>query len=73
MNGTMTNVNLLKAKMVETGLTQQELADKMNISRVAMNYKLNGQREFTGKEIYTMCSILGIENKDPIFFNHFVE
>lgn len=37
----MTNTNLLKAKIKELGLTQEKTAEKIGISKVSFNYKLN--------------------------------
>jgi Predicted transcriptional regulators len=40
----------LKGYRVMAGLTQEELAKALKISRVAYCYKENGQRTFTDKE-----------------------
>ena len=42
----MTATNKLKAKMVEAGITQAELAKILGISYQAMNYKINNRSEF---------------------------
>lgn len=40
----------LKGIMVEYGVTQGELAKLIGISSRAINYKINGERDFTLKE-----------------------
>lgn len=64
----MVNSILLKARMVEKGYTQDELAKKIGISPQSLNYKINNIREFKVSEIYRICKILGIKNKDSYFF-----
>ena len=64
----MTNTKLLKAKMVEKGYTLATLSKKIGISRTSMSYKINGKREFTAKEIYSICLTLNITNKEIYFF-----
>ena len=48
----------LKAKRVELGLTQQEMADKLGITTTTYCFKENGKREFTISEIATLLNIL---------------
>lgn len=64
----MTNTNLLKAKIVENGLTQKKMAELLKISLQSFNYKVNNKREFTVNEIVKICDLLKIENKDTYFF-----
>lgn len=64
----MTNTNLLKAKIKELGLTQEKTAEKIGISKVSFNYKLNNKREFTAYEILKLSEALKIENKESYFF-----
>ncbi|CAK7025171.1 helix-turn-helix domain-containing protein [Tissierella sp.] len=40
----------LKGLMVEYDITQEELAKVIGISSRAINYKINGERDFTLKE-----------------------
>ena len=63
----MTATNKLKAKMVEAGITQAELAKILGISYQAMNYKLNNRSEFKVSEIEAVASALKIRNKDEYF------
>ncbi|MGI5873504.1 MAG: helix-turn-helix domain-containing protein [Bacillota bacterium] len=69
----LTNTQLLKAKMIEKGYTQERLAAEMGLSRTSVNHKINGEKDFTAKEIYFLCDILNIKEKDPIFFAHDVD
>lgn len=64
----MTATNKLKAKMVEAGITQAELAKILGISYQAMNYKINNRSEFKVSEIEAVSSALKIRNKDEYFF-----
>lgn len=64
----MTATNLLKAKLIEMGYRQDEVADILHISAQSFSYKLNNKREFKASEIDTLCSVLEIQNKDAYFF-----
>lgn len=62
--------NLLKAKIVENGLTMEELADKISVSRTTLFYKMSGKTQFTLDEVVKMCDVLNIrtpEEKTNIF------
>lgn len=64
--------NLLKAKIVENGLTMEELADKISVSRTTLFYKMTGKTQFTLEEVVKMCDVLNIntpEEKTNIFLN----
>lgn len=60
----MIRTNLLKAKMVENGLTQRSLARDMGISKNTMNLKINGISPFTVDELQKMCALLGLESPE---------
>lgn len=64
----MTDTNKLKARLLEKGLTQSEIADKLKISYQSFNYKLHNINEFKASEIKKLCEILDISNKDAYFF-----
>lgn len=69
----MTNTNLLKARMVELGYTQSDVAARLGKSYQSFNYKLNNSngREFTVSEIDKVCQILRIRKEDAhLFFYH---
>lgn len=69
----MTNTSKLKARMVEKGLNQEEIAKKLNLSPATTNYKINNKRQFTADEFLLLCSILEIENPMEYFFIENVE
>lgn len=65
----MTATNVLKAKMVECGVTQKVIAEALGISHQGLQNKLNNKTEFKASEIKTISKMLGIEkNKDIYFF-----
>lgn len=64
----VTASNKLKARILEKGLTQTNVAAKLGISYQSFNYKLNNVREFKASEIKNLCEILDISNKDDYFF-----
>ncbi len=60
----------LKGKISEEGMTKDELAFRMGISVKALNAKLNYRTRITVCEAEKMRKILKIENPSVIFFNH---
>ena len=58
----MTDSKKLKAAIVEQGLTQEKLADKLGIARVTFNNKLNGKTYFTEDELMKMKDELQLSN-----------
>lgn len=54
--------NKLRAKFVEAGLSQRQIADEIGICEHAMGRKLNGKTEFKLNEILEIAELLGIEN-----------
>ena len=64
----MTATKKLKAKMIEVGITQAELAKILGISTQAMNYKINNKSEFKVSEIEAVAGALKIRIKDEYFF-----
>ncbi len=69
----MTNTNKLKARIIEKGYTQEEIAKKLGRSIASLNYKLNNRREFTANEFLAICKILSIEDPFEYFFVKNVE
>ena len=69
----MTNTNKLKARIIEKGLNQEEIAKKLNLSIATTNYKINNKRQFTADEFVLLCRILEIENPLEYFFIENVE
>lgn len=64
------NINKLKAKIVEEGMTQEKLATKLGISVQALNAKLNKRSSFTIEEAQMITKVLNIDNPGEIFFVH---
>lgn len=47
----MTNVNKLKAKIAERGLTMKELAENINMSSATFSQKTSGKIKFSQEDI----------------------
>ena len=69
----MINTRLLKAKIVEAGLSQREIVRIMkreypesSITLNSLNRKINNTRDFKISEANLVCKICGI--KDPAFY-----
>ncbi|MBZ9634695.1 helix-turn-helix transcriptional regulator [Clostridium sp. FP1] len=63
------NINKLKGKMVEAGISQEKLAQKLGITVQALNAKLNNRSCLTIEEAKGITNILNIENPSEKFFN----
>lgn len=63
-----TNTSKLKAKLVEKGFTQAQIAEKLGISFQSLCYKINNKIEFKASEIQKLCELLDIKDKDEYFF-----
>ena len=66
------NVRLLKAKRVEAGLRQVDLATKLGITEKAMNHKeCNPVNKFKADEMLTLSRVLHLtlSEFDSIFFD----
>ena len=68
----MVNTNKLKAKMVEKGYTQEQLAREMGISSAAFSRRMANVSDFAVGEVGVLIEILDIAESElvPIFFNH---
>lgn len=66
------NSTMLKGKLKEHALTQEEVADQMGISLSCFNAKLNGRAgaEFSLRELRVLKEILALTSRqvDQIFF-----
>jgi transcriptional regulator with XRE-family HTH domain len=62
------NVNLIRGKMAEMGLTQARLAKLAGMSSNSLSRKLSGKRDFKLSEVNILCRILGIKDPAPYFF-----
>lgn len=54
----MINTSKLKAKIVENGLLQEQVAMQLGMTSATFNYKLNNKTEFKGSEIKMLIVIL---------------
>ena len=61
------NVNILRGKMAEKNMTQNQLASEIGICANSLSRKMLGKREFTLSEVVKICKTLGIENPSDIF------
>lgn len=71
----MINVNKLKGKIVENGMTVSSLAEKMGIDKATLYRKLNNNAEaLMLKEASAIVDILhlSIDEATAIFFSQFV-
>lgn len=71
----MTNVNKLKGKIVEKGLTIEGLAKKLGMDRATLYRKLNNNAEtLLIKEANAIVSALGLTSEEAvaIFFSQLV-
>lgn len=69
----MTNTELLRVKIEESGLKYDYLAKKLGITRFALANKINNRNEFKASEIPKLCAELNIKSskeRDAIFFNN---
>lgn len=66
----MTNTAKLKSKIVENGMTQLIVAQKIGITPTTLNYKINNKIEFRAGEIQKLSMILNLnaEELSGIFF-----
>ena len=72
----MTNTNLLRQKIDESGLKLQFIAEQVGISRFALLQKIENRTEFRVSEVATLCKLLGIKTmteRERIFFADKVE
>ena len=63
----MLNVNLIKAKIVENGLTQAEVASKIGMSPKTFSLKMSSGK-FGLDEADKMIRLLKIDNPELYFF-----
>ena len=65
----MTNTLELEIAIKRAGLTKREVSKRLGLSEMGLYKKLNNITEFKASEIYSLCEMLNIENKDEIFFS----
>lgn len=71
----MTDFELLKAKIRESGITMVAIAKKSGILRETLYNRFNGVGDFTASEMLAISRTLGLsdEERDAIFFAEQVE
>ena len=67
----MTNSELLKEKIKESGYKIQFIADKIGLSRQALSNKTNNNTQFTVEEMKAISKILKVDGEEMkrIFFD----
>ena len=63
----MINANKIRARIVEMGLTQQQVAEKIGMSAKTFSLKMNSGK-FGLDEAERMIEVLKIEKPEPYFF-----
>ena len=64
----MFNKRKFKAVLLENGLTIDDVADILKISKVTVYRKMNGQSDFFLSEILKISEMIGRKNVVDIFF-----
>ena len=62
------NANKIRAKIVEQGMTQGEVAKIIGISPNSFSRKLLGKRDFLLSEVIALCSVLDLDKPEEIFW-----
>ncbi|MBQ3584522.1 MAG: helix-turn-helix transcriptional regulator [Lachnospiraceae bacterium] len=67
----MTNSQMLKEKICNSGISITYIAEKIGISRESFYKKLNNKTEFKASEMTIIKEVLNlsVEERDKIFFN----
>ena len=67
----MTNSDLLRKKISESGYKMEFIAQEIGITRQSLSKKVKNESAFDQYEIQAICKVLGIESleeKERIFF-----
>lgn len=62
----MVNTRKVKARVIELGLTQKDIAKDMGLDYTALNLKLNNKRRLYIDEVGKLCKILKIGTKEDL-------
>lgn len=62
------NSKKLKGKIIESGMTQGDLARELGMSLKTLNSKINNRSKLTVEEVKRIINILSINNPSEIFF-----
>lgn len=71
----MVNINKLKGKVVEKGMTIEKLAEQIGVDRSTLYRKMGSDGEtFTIKEANMICDALDLDGREAtaIFFSQYV-
>lgn len=60
----MVNANKIKARIVELGLTQKDLAKALGVALPTINQKINNVRSMDIKEAFIIADVLQIPDED---------
>lgn len=68
----MTNTLMLKAKIIEAGLSVKETAEKIGLSSYGFYKKMYNKSEFKASEVNALAQLLGLCNNEItlIFFSN---
>ena len=71
----MTDLNALRQRMADSGMTVKAIAQKSGILRETLYNRLNGTTEFNASEILALSDTLRltVKERDTIFFAREVE
>lgn len=71
----MTDLELLKHRIDESGMTMVAISQKTGILRETLYNRLNGKGEFTASEIVSLSKVLNLSTaeRSEIFFGEKVE
>lgn len=67
----MTNTEMLRRIIKESGLKLEYIAAQLEISRFSLSKKIENETEFKASEIQKLCDVLRIssnEDKEAVFF-----
>lgn len=65
----MVNTLKMKAAILESGCSRNEIAKKLGLSEYTLHKKIHNITEFKASEISRLSFILNITDKDSIFFD----
>lgn len=64
----MFSKNKFRAAFIEKGMSMQDVANALGISKCTLYRKINGESDFFREEILKVKNMLDRENVDDIFF-----
>ena len=62
----MTKTNLLKAKMVQNNIRNEDIVKTLNLSRQTVSKKINNRVPFTLEEVAALRECIGLTKDDVI-------